>query len=67
MNDETGWIIEQYVHSVLVYWTGDGTDFSRDSLMAVRFARQTDAERMLTWHLKGDGRVAEHMWMDKKQ
>lgn len=66
MADEIGWIIVKYVHSNIMYWTGDAEDFTSDNSRAIRFARQTDAERMLTWHLGGNGKVEEHMWIDKK-
>ncbi len=69
MADETGWIIEKYQHSVLVYWTGqlfNGVGyFVSDSLRAIRFARQEDAQKMLSWHLNGEGRAVERMWVEK--
>ena len=65
MNDEIGWLIERYQHSVLHYWTGDKDHWSMDSIGAVRFSRREDAEKMLSWYFDGKGKVAEHMWVQK--
>lgn len=62
-NDETGWVIEQYIGSVLHYWTGaPRCPWSDNNLSALRFARRADAECMQAWYCDGLGRVAEHMW-----
>lgn len=63
---ETAWLIEAYKFSVLHYWTGDVGIWSEDVSQAIQFARHRDAEAMLTWHLKGAGRVVEHMWPEPK-
>lgn len=60
---EHGWVIERDLHSQLHYWAGRNSDDWRHSHTdAVRFARRTDAELMLTYHCGGIGRVAEHTW-----
>lgn len=66
--DESAWLIERDIDSVLHYWTGrviDGREigaWSVNHLDARRFARREDAACMLTWHCGDVGRVAEHMW-----
>ena len=63
--DESGWCIERHRMSELRYW--DGTSVRDESFVpqhtdAIRFARQVDASRVLSWLLGGHGRVAEHLW-----
>ncbi len=68
MTDETAWVIERDIHSQLHYWAGrNPTDWRTDHMDALRFARQADAELMLTYHCDGIGRVVEHMWCALKQ
>lgn len=68
IGDESAWLIERDINSVLHYWTGrviDGREigaWSPNHLDARRFARREDAACMLTWHCGDVGRVAEHMW-----
>ena len=57
------WLIERYYHSQLHYWTGRAekeTPWTTNAYDAVRFARRTDAEAMLSWHLNGIGNVVQH-------
>jgi hypothetical protein len=63
MNEsEVGWLIERKGEAL--WWTGSG--FSADSLQAIRFARQVDAERMMK-HLRraGDLVATEHEWIPR--
>ena len=62
MDNQTGWVIERYHSSILVFWSGRDADHWGDIHHAVRFARRTDSERMLEWQCDGIGRVVEHMW-----
>lgn len=67
--DESAWLIERDIDSVLHYWTGrviDGREigaWSVNHLDARRFARREDAACMLTWHCGDVGRVVAHLWM----
>lgn len=64
MSDELGWVIERDIHSALHYWAGrTGDNWSPIHSDALRFARRTDAELMLTYHCAGIGRVVEHSWI----
>lgn len=64
--DEFGWVIERHFHSQLHYWTGRHNEalgaWASQHDDALRFARRTDAECMLTWHLGGVGNVVQHGW-----
>ena len=72
MKNETAWVIERHIGSVLHYWTGrvidskgypsKGYPRSSDHRDAVRFARRVDAASMLTWHCQDIGNVVEHSW-----
>lgn len=72
--DESAWLIERDHASTLLYWTGRAIhrepadpdrlgEWSPDNRRALRFARRTDAECMLTWHCQDNGRVVEHLWV----
>jgi hypothetical protein len=67
---QSGWVIERHVNSELRYWTGRGVGpewFTAKHDEAIRFARETDASVVLSWLFDGNGRVAEHEWMDPKE
>jgi hypothetical protein len=67
---QSGWVIERHVNSELRYWTGQGIGpewFVAKHDEAIRFARETDASVVLAWLFAGNGRVAEHEWMDPKE
>lgn len=67
---ESGWVIEHRDSPAYApkYWIG-GAGWAEENLLAVRFARRIDAERVLFW-LDGEEppigqlphRVAEHGW-----
>lgn len=59
---EKGWVIERHIHSQLHYWTGRPNHWSTKHHDALRFARETDAALMLTYHCEGNGNVVEHLW-----
>ncbi len=61
MNTETAWLIERGADGSPVYWNGSG--WTDDSLEAIRYARQLDAEReiLLSQRLAGS-KALEHMW-----
>lgn len=64
--EEKGWVIERYLNSKLYYWEGERLDdvgFVTDHARALRFARQEDASKVLSWLLNANGRVAEHVWV----
>jgi hypothetical protein len=62
--DETGWVIERYVNSELRYWCGHRADDFRPLYDdAIRFAREIDANIVLSRLCDGQGRVAEHKWI----
>lgn len=69
MTEELAWVIERYIYSELHYWSGriiDGRPscvWVKESLEAVRFAREVDAQNMLTCHCAGIGRVTQHAWV----
>lgn len=64
MADETGWVIERYLHSVQHYWGGhDANDWRLSADEAIRFAREQDGAVILAYTLEGIGRVAQHMWV----
>lgn len=68
MNDESGWVIERYYNSELRYWCGDYLDdrgFLPANDRAIRFSREVDANRVLSWLLGGVGRCAEHAWVKR--
>jgi hypothetical protein len=64
---ESGWVIEKLNHSETIYWAGRGMEgsFERDVNQAIRFSRAEDAALVLSWLFKGEGRVAEHVWLPK--
>ena len=68
MTETTAWLIERHIDSRLHYWTGrlakEQMCWSSKVTDAVRFARRTDAESILSWHLEGVGNVVEHGWSD---
>ena len=62
--EQFAWVIERHIHSQLYYWTGrNSNDWNSDHRNALRFARRSDAELMLTYHCEGVGRVVEHGWL----
>lgn len=63
--EERGWVIERHRNSQLEYWAGrDAESFTSKHAEAIRFAREVDGQVVLSWLLKGFGRVAEHAWRD---
>lgn len=61
--EETGWVIVRDLPATLGYW--NGIHFDTDSLKAIRFARQCDADRYLKLMHGGaehPDRVEEHSW-----
>lgn len=68
VNDERGWLIERHIQSDLHYWAGRSpSDWTKNNLGAVRFARQMDAALILSWLLGGVGNVTEHRWINTEQ
>jgi len=64
MPEEPAWVIERYTNSELFYWCGRAPDdFRRNHEDAIRFARQEDAMVVLAWICRGQGCVAQHIWM----
>lgn len=64
-NVETGWLIERQVGGRAAWWRGvrgAAVDWTTDSLEAVRFSRQVDAERVIA-ELGIPGQALEHMWI----
>lgn len=65
--DEKGWVIERDINGRLFYWDGSdgkhGPAWKLNHMEAMRFARQVDANAMLTWYCGQEGRVVEHMWI----
>lgn len=63
MAEESGWVIEldSSPASEPSYWTGK--DWSENHMMAIRFARRIDAQRV-HYHLLPaiDVRICEHAW-----
>lgn len=59
---ETGWLIEHHKGGDIFYLTieNEGVAWTRDSLKALRFAREQDAQ-MFAYGEDCD-KVAEHMW-----
>ena len=65
MSEETGWVIVRDLPACLGYF--DGVRFSHNSLDAIRYARQVDAEKWLRLMHGGaehQDRVENHMWCD---
>jgi len=67
MNDEIGWLIEaQHGGPSPMWW--DGSGYTPDSLLAVRFARKLDAERVILkaiapgWVAGALPIATEHIW-----
>jgi hypothetical protein len=65
---ETGWLIEIGATEPR-YWDGTGEGvFTADPNGAIRFARECDAECLLSWKVvkppPGPVRVLEHAWLD---
>lgn len=59
---ETAWLIElpESRNGMPLWWTGGG--WTTDSLEAVRFARQCDAEAVIRAVMGAVGRATEHQW-----
>lgn len=68
--DEYGWLIERYIKDELHYWfpgargRGFADDWATDHCYAIRFARREDAMCVLLHACAGEGRVAEHRWIN---
>lgn len=66
MADETGWLIEfsQRVSAQPAWYgkTDDGLGQTTDSLKAIRFAREEDAEAVIEDMGWTEARATEHMW-----
>lgn len=62
--DMFAWVIEGAHVSTPIYW--DGHDWSGDHMKAVRFARQIDAQTIMSCiepaMRRSDMRTAEHGW-----
>jgi hypothetical protein len=66
--NEYAWVIERYIHSELYYWAPQaGIQWSKDHDMAVRFSRYTDAASVLAHVCDGNGRAAQHGWIEEEQ
>lgn len=66
MQEESGWLIEQWIHGQLMYWSGRSTDdvaFTPKVEDAIRFSRHQDASKIISWLLNGRGRAAEHAFV----
>jgi hypothetical protein len=67
--EETGYVIEKHINSVLHYWDGhyvkvsESKGWSPKHEDAIRFARFEDASIVLAWLLGGEGNVVSHLWM----
>lgn len=65
---ETGWLIEVTIGGRAVWWAGRdlgyGRHYTTDASAAVRFARQSDAERVIARFPAefGAARATEHSW-----
>lgn len=60
--DERGWLIERE-GVALPFWTGRGAVFTRDSVDALRMARQRDAETVISNLTCLSGcKATEHTW-----
>ena len=60
---ETAWRIEQQTSAGPVWFCGNRYGrWSYDSLEAVRFSRQQDAEAIIKWHKWKKGTATEHQW-----
>ncbi len=63
-----GWVIERYVNSVLLYWSGRGPDnFLPKHDDAILFAREQDAAVVLSRICGGYGRVTQHGFMEEER
>lgn len=65
MTVETGWLIERLRNDRAEWWTGDG--WTTESLDAVRFAREEDAQKMIwinAYTVFDDAFATEHSWSD---
>lgn len=65
----SGWVIERYINSVVHYWTGKGEGESNGNFTqrhddALRLARDEDAQVILCRMCAGNGRIAQHAWVD---
>ena len=67
---ETGWLIERWINNKLHYWNAGALGHERrDGFTdlvdyAVRFASEKDATTVLYRVCAGQGRVAQHTWVD---
>jgi hypothetical protein len=65
MKEETGWLIER-THLGYPVWFAGSQSFTDDSLKAIRFSRQKDAQRYVDtsrlWVYR-DLKVTEHIWL----
>lgn len=68
------WLIERYIGNVLHYYSADAmwpkarcdqTDWRPDVDLAIRFVDERSALMVLERVCENQGRVAEHMWIEK--
>lgn len=60
-----GWLIERVNSADGKWWTGNGAQFTNDSVNALQMVRQRDADVLIYGHTCLGGCVAtEHVWSD---
>ena len=64
----SAWVIECYINSVLRYWDGNAQTprLTSDYDRAIKFADEASASRVLAYLLEGNGRVAQHGYIESK-
>jgi len=68
--ESRAWLIERVIEHEVLYWTGRRTDqfaFRPAVEFACRFARKSDAARVLYHLLNNVGRVTEHIWVEQRE